>query len=58
VPADGGLRQLQHGAEFRHGQFVPLERQEHADADRVREGGHVVQDGRGHRIHPYIRMKA
>ena len=37
VPADGGLRQLQHGAELRHRQLVPLEQQQHPAAGRIRE---------------------
>ena len=56
VAAHGGLRQLQHGAQLRHGQLVPFERQQHPDPDGVGQRRHVVENWGGH-IHPYIRMK-
>ena len=54
VPADGGLRQLQHGAQLRHRQLVPLEQEQHPAPRRVGQRGQVVEDCS---FHPYIRMK-
>src|SRR4051794_3138694 len=56
VPADGRLRQLDDGAELRHGQLLPFEDQQHPSAGRVRERGEVVKDGWS--IHPYIRINS
>ena len=58
VPADRRLRQLQHRAELRHRQLVPLEDEQHAAARRVRERRQVVEDGGvGTSFYPYIRME-
>jgi hypothetical protein len=44
VPADGGLRQLEHRADLVYGQLVPFEGQEHPAANRVGQHGHVVKN--------------
>ena len=57
MAADSGLWELQHRADLGHGEFVPLERQQHPAADGVGERGHVVENRSGVHIHPSIRIK-
>ena len=56
VPADRRLRQLQHRAQLRDRQLVPLEDEQHPAAGRIRQRREVVENGRG--IHPYIRINS
>ena len=44
VPADGRLRQLQHGAQLGHRQLVPLENEQHPAPRRIRQRGQVVKN--------------
>ncbi len=44
MAADGGLRQLQHGAQLADGQLVALEHQQHPAPGRVGKRREVVED--------------
>jgi hypothetical protein len=56
MAADGGLGQLHNIAQFRDGEFIPVQNREHAYTYRVGEHKKLI-DNCGRSIHPFSRMK-
>jgi hypothetical protein len=52
MTADGGLRQLQDGAQLRDGQLVPFEEEQHPPPRQVPQHAQLVED----RFNPHIRI--
>ena len=60
VSAHGRLWKLQHGAQLRHGQLLPLQQEQHTAPHRVRQDAQILEDfglEARHSFYPYIRIK-